>query len=432
VLLAHLRENDLHARLNFIDKALAVAEARHLFEAELGEGPLSQRRLESLLRRRGYGLSHGLISQMGYAVARLLPAMPQALEAGLGRPQVERLRALDKAACALWQHYGLGDETAFGAMFAELCRRHDGPDWDLAPLRAALESALAQRAELSLHTVRAQLAARLAGATLAVPSTEDATPEVPRVDAPTGRVDPVPNPGDKAIPIASIRPEAQGEDEALAGDWEAGEGIDTREETGDLDEADGDASPNGPDGLSGCSARRPGAQADDADGGTAWLASDGQALPTDLKSLRARAWTLAARLAQRHGIGELVEPFPSQGLGFVLRDVPDPALAEQLDEETLGRLSLLWWHLAACAEMTVAPPELVLATLNTDSVLGRALETGDAGLLFASVWTLDPGQAGHRLWRLLDERDWQDLLGLMTTYRALHRVADASHTALWS
>ena len=111
--------------------------------------------------------------------------------------------------------------------------------------------------------------------------------------------------------------------------------------------------------------------------------------------------------------------------------MPDPALAEQLDDETLSRLSGLWWHLAACAEMTVAPPEAVMATLSADSVLYRALETGDAGLLFASVWTLDPGHAGHRLWRLLDARDWQDLLGLMATYRALHRVAESTHTALW-
>ena len=157
-----------------------------------------------------------------------------------------------------------------------------------------------------------------------------------------------------------------------------------------------------------------------------------ESLPSNLKSLRARAWTLATRLAQRHGIGELIAPLPSQGLGFVLRDVPDPALAEQLDDDTLSRLSLLWWHLAACAETTVAPLDAVLAALTGDSVLRRALETEDAGLLFASVWTLDPGHAGFRLWRLLDARDWQDLLDLMATYRALHQVADATQTPLWA
>ncbi len=184
-------------------------------------------------------------------------------------------------------------------------------------------------------------------------------------------------------------------------------------------------------GSAGSSPRPPNPPQDNAGVATEPPSPSEPTLPTDLKSLRARAWTLAARLAQRHGIGELVEPLPSQGLGFVLRDVPDPALAEQLDDETLGRLSGLWWHLAACAEMTVAPPEAVLATLSADSVLRRALETGDAGLLFASVWTLDPGHAGYRLWRLLDARDWQDLLDLMATYRALHRLAESTHTTLW-
>jgi hypothetical protein len=55
----------------------------------------------------------------------------------------------------------------------------------------------------------------------------------------------------------------------------------------------------------------------------------------------------------------------------------------------------------------------------------------DAGLLFASVWTLDPGHTAYRLWRCLDERDWQDLLALMETYRALHKQAALSGQNLW-
>ena len=153
--------------------------------------------------------------------------------------------------------------------------------------------------------------------------------------------------------------------------------------------------------------------------------------PTDLKSLRARAWTLAARLAQRNGIGELVTPLSGKGLGFILRDVPDSSLADQLDSDTLGQVSMLWWHLAACAEMTVAPLEAVVATLSDDSILRQALENQDAGLLFNSVWTLDPGHTGYRLWRQLGERDWQDLLNLMDTYRHIHRVAEDSRTQLW-
>ncbi len=435
VLLAHLKENDLHGALSFIDKALAVVDAKQLFEAELGEGAISMRRLAALLKARGYGLSHGLLSQMGYAVDTLLAAMPQALHAGLGRPQVERLRALDKAAGALWRHYQLGDETAFRAIFAQLCRRHDGPDWDIAPLRAALEAEIAEPAEANIHTVRAQLTACLAGQEIEIPtasmfqdvtSVEEAMEPAESLSSPDTRMrhsvfgeEPNPLPADR-------------DDDQVGGDdVKNREGFDDKSAAGNAGESHGDAIGNLTKSLADDSPRPTNTSADMADAPSELPDQGEESRPTDLKSLRARAWTLAARLAQRNGIGELIEPLPRQGLGFVLRDVPDPALAEQLDDETLSRLSLLWWHLAACAEMTVAPVDAVLATLASDSVLRRALETRDAGLLFASVWTLDPGHAGFRLWRLLDARDWQDLLDLMATYRALHRVAESTHTPLW-
>jgi hypothetical protein len=122
---------------------------------------------------------------------------------------------------------------------------------------------------------------------------------------------------------------------------------------------------------------------------------------------------------------------PGKGLGFVLRDVPDPVLADQLDEAALAQVCLLWWQLAACSEMTVAPLESIVPILPADSVLRRALEDEDAGLLFNSIWTLDPGQTGYRLWRTVHERDWRDLLDLMVTYRQLHHLAAESGTAVW-
>ncbi|HXK56154.1 MAG TPA: chromosome partitioning protein ParB, partial [Gammaproteobacteria bacterium] len=141
---------------------------------------------------------------------------------------------------------------------------------------------------------------------------------------------------------------------------------------------------------------------------------------------------LASRLAQRNGLSDLIRPLSGQGLGFLLSDVPDPALVDQLDEEKLAQLSMVWWHLAAAAEMTVAPVELLLPRLDDESILRRALDEQDAGLLFSSVWTLDPGHMGYRLWRRLDERDWRDLIDLMETYRGLHHLAKASGEPLWS
>lgn len=162
VLLAHLKENDLRGELTFLDKALAVADARR-FLAEDTEEHLTQAGLAELLQRHGYGLSQGLISQMAYAVERLLPVLPQTLKGGIGRPQVAKVRVLDRAARAIWLDRSVDTEAEYDQVFETLCRRYDTPDWDIASLRRALEAEIAERADISIHAVSLEIDARMAG-----------------------------------------------------------------------------------------------------------------------------------------------------------------------------------------------------------------------------------------------------------------------------
>ena len=403
VLLAHLRENDLRGGLTFIDKALAIFDIKRLLEEELDIGALSQRRLQAVLKAGGYALSDTLISRMGYAVQVLLPLIPRALNAGLGRPQVQKLRALDRGAGKLWVQRGMGDEAAFKQVFATLCQRYDDSDWDTGLLRSAIETEIAEQADISVHTIRVELDAQIEGRTLTLPEfaedqpTEleddetnwlagsDSSPETVRS---TSRPTKLEKPGTQTVsPIerSAVPPDNQPDPEPESG----------------------------PDPA----VRR--------------LLDEQPVAPGEIKSLRARTWILAARLAQRNGLSDLVEPLSGRGLGFILRDVPDPALADQLDDDSLSQVSMVWWQLAACAEMTVAPVEIIVATLPAESVLRQALEQQDAGLLFNSVWTLDPGHTGYQLWRRLGEQDWSDLLSLMSTYRQIHHLAESSGIRLW-
>jgi len=410
VLLAHLRENDLRGGLAFIDKAQAVFETQRLLAEELELEEITQRRLEMELRKAGYRISQGRISQMEYAVFRLLPLIPQALANGMGRPQVERIRSLERAANTVWHARCSDDVGEFDSVFTTLCRRYDGPDWDTDLLREALETEMAEAAEVSIHTIRVVLDAELAGRELVIPEVEpetEPTSETPQVDnRKHGTVD--------------------SEDAEKIEDHENPD-IDGTGHDGDLSDLS-----EQPDALAG-SDRQPD-QPDETDSDHI-EPLDGEPTidegPSDLKSLRGRAWTLAMRLAQRNGLGELVEPLPSKGLGFVLRDVPDPALAEQLDEESLSQLSMLWWQLAACAELTYAPLESILPLLPEDSILRRALEAQDADLLFKNIWTLDPGHTGYRLWWPLNDRDWRDLIHLMDTYRRIRTTAADSGARIW-
>jgi ParB family protein of integrating conjugative element (PFGI_1 class) len=403
VLLAHLKENDLRGALTFLDKALAVADGKRLLEEETGGDKLSQSRLAELLTERGYSLSQGLISQMTYAVGRLLPLMPQALENGIGRPQVARVRALDRVARALWIERAIDSEAEYDAAFEALCRRYDCLDWDIANLRRAIEAEIAERSDLNLHAVSIELDARLAG--------RSAIPQ----DPPWRHQTAVP-PSDKIADESDA--EAKLSDELPSG-------------PGHQHPRDAKGAPSKTPPVAAWVASEPAPRSSHGEAlGDAGVTLGGSA-GLDMKSLRARLWTLASGLAQRNGLGDLVQPLPSHGLGFVLRDVPDPALIDQLDEDALAQVSMVWWHLAACAELTVAPLTALLPALPQKSVLRRALVEQDAGLLFASVWTLDPGHTGYRLWRCLEDRDWHDLLGLMDAYRALHRTAAANGECLW-
>ncbi|MDZ4262321.1 MAG: chromosome partitioning protein ParB, partial [Pseudomonadota bacterium] len=308
-----------------------------------------------------------------------------------------------------------GDDEAFAAVFATLCGRYDGPEWDLELLRSAIETEIAAEADVSIHAIRVELDAQL-----------------PRrgIDMPTAAGDQGDDPvREKAGAAASTTPLKQ---KGAAGIQAVG---DSRGDTVNAiaeHEMSDDETPNNADADRQETPSTPlESPVPSTETPPAPLITLSQPGPTDLKSLRARAWTLAARLAQRNGIGALVAPLSGRGLGFILRDVPDSALVDQLDADTLGQISMLWWQLAACAEMTVAPLPAVIATLSDDSILRQALENQDAGLLFNSVWTLDPGHTGHRLWRQLGEQDWQDLLSLMDTYRHIHRAAQALQIRLW-
>lgn len=151
-----------------------------------------------------------------------------------------------------------------------------------------------------------------------------------------------------------------------------------------------------------------------------------------LELLRETAYTVARRLAERHGIGALVAPLKNNGLGFLVSDIPPAAVVDQLDDELLTAVSTMWWQLMAFAEMTVAPSDLLQTLLGKESALGPAVLAGEGACLSEQVRTVDPAQLGTRFWRQLNHDDWCDWLCLAHNYRELHRMARMLNTPLWS
>lgn len=82
---------------------------------EADGAPLSQRELARRLTAGGYPVSQPHISRMLDTLEHLLPAIPQTLYAGLGKPQIERLIGLRGQAERTWNHY-----SPSGLTFTEL------------------------------------------------------------------------------------------------------------------------------------------------------------------------------------------------------------------------------------------------------------------------------------------------------------------------
>ncbi|POP86737.1 ParB family protein, partial [Pseudomonas amygdali] len=126
-LTGHLAENDLRGNLMFIERAVGIENARAIYEQETGE-PISQRELARRLKADGYPVSHSHISRMQETIRCLLPVIPAALYSGLGKPQIERLLALRKAAAQTWQTHteGKTNVTDFEVLFQDVLSMFDG------------------------------------------------------------------------------------------------------------------------------------------------------------------------------------------------------------------------------------------------------------------------------------------------------------------
>ena len=130
-------------------------------------------------------------------------------------------------------------------------------------------------------------------------------------------------------------------------------------------------------------------------------------------------------------MGHLIKPLSEQGLGFVVQDVPDETHTEVLDEDLARLVTAVWWQLVACSEVMVAPSVQVAAQLKEGSSIQAAVADQGPSQLFAAMSPLEPGLVGSHLWRWLTDNDWQTLVALTETYRALHRISRESGQSLW-
>ena len=130
-IIGHLIENDARGDYSFIDRAIGVRNSKQELEKETGKN-LSDRSLITSLHEQGYKLSRIDLFRMNYAVDILHPAMPIAMESGIGPRQIDSLRKLHKKTEGMYQESHAGDDKSiekWKALFHEVLAKQNTKNW---------------------------------------------------------------------------------------------------------------------------------------------------------------------------------------------------------------------------------------------------------------------------------------------------------------
>ena len=452
-LLAHIRENDLRSDLTFIDRALAIQDLRQLLESETGER-LSQRELRDQLKAQGYQIGRTMIGWYDYTVDTLYPLIPAVLQAGLGRPQIQRLYELQRAFGRAWAAMALGDTADATPLFEQTLERYDSGILNFEALRRDLEGELSISADCDVQDASMALGAALKGPAESADSEAQAT-GVDRITNDTT--------GDTAAPGDLISgpanaPEtpASGQDNDTNGKQAVRAGATQKQS----DQSPPSSPTTDRSGNAGDSRQSPKTVSDQktlpggsdkgldrSSSNTQFPSSDESStpsetrspgLPNDVKSLRSRCWTLASRLAQSARLGDIVTPIAG-GIGFLVGPIPMDIQSAMHPDLTRSAICV-WWQLASVSEQFARH--------------GRACEfmpdpwqerrIGDAmrhardstqpfahwqwseadRALFTDVPPLEPNDMGPALYQTWTDARWADWVALVDTYRGLYQATD--------
>ena len=167
LLTGHLVEDELHGRLNYIDRALAVVGAAEVYKTEIGMS-FTQSQLAQKLTHDGYPISQPTISQMMDTVNYLLPVIPEQLNAGMSRTLIEKVLRLRKIAKIAWNkqdkinNIDTEQSYTFDNLFTEVLSQYNNQPLDLNKYQDELIGRIATIFECSYELIELEFNEKLA------------------------------------------------------------------------------------------------------------------------------------------------------------------------------------------------------------------------------------------------------------------------------
>ena len=332
VLAAHLIENDKRGDMLFIDKALAIRELKTLFETEKNE-QYSIRQLTERLRKEGYAIDQNLLSRMNYAIDVLLPLIPEALRAGMGRPQVAKIRKIEKAFLHYWTQISQQEASIFDELFQDCLAENNRSEWDANALRQTLEDRITELLDIPIRTMRLDIDALLRGREVEITSPPEETP---------------------------WQTETPEKHHSIGGDGSASEGTPELTPSSPATELRG-STPATATTETSAPAIPPIAKE------TSYGFDDNEpvgATTLGITDLRHSAYETAHQLATYYQLARCVQPSYDWGLGFLV-DLPEqpliPDSSQELDAKQRWQQMVrqwIWWLLYICSEQTARPERI--------------------------------------------------------------------------
>jgi ParB family protein of integrating conjugative element (PFGI_1 class) len=403
-LISHLTENDLRGNLILIDRAQGIRDTQLALEQERGM-KFSARELESVLKEEGYTIGRTVISVLTYALDRLYPYMPTALDAGMGKPQVESIRKFENQCREAWKSMDLNMDPFDGVFNRALAKADLEEKFDFEVLLNEFEEATCDATGQQLNTVRFYLEQamrkRLIPANEKRPSQklspEDGAPEEePEVIPPTeGNSEPnKPNvEQENAEPTSKHKTPTKQEELP-------------KEEPEGIPPTEGNSEPN-TEGL---------------DENTDYTVQD----------LRAIALKTALKLAEDAHIEDLIIPIHN-GYGWFLADVPQHihfpnGFVE--DDQAFKTIWRTWYTLFTLCGATSEARKIAASHIHQQNDLKRILNE-EFDLLSGIGAYVSTAGVLNDFWEVSEEPVTQSAIDLIGLHRQITRLAKAVNLTLW-
>ena len=421
----HLQENEMRNSLCFIDKAYGVKIAIDCINQETkSDKELSIRDCRSLLADKGYSVSLGSLSTMLYAAHTIDGNLPRTVSASMGRPQIRKLRKLQKAFAKVCNEFNHPEEFA-DHLFEASLREYSGTTWNFKLFRRQIEAKLSHIESTSIQDIALRLDGYLNLSTVPLSSSihcfngsfsQKNTASSEHLEAinvtPNKSVYTVNTSHTKALKNENDRTKTSSKVKARGTSSRAGVALDSSTDAKFDKKKSSKSSP--------------------------------PKFQLDIQRHRKNAFTSACRIARSFGFYSnpetkqiIVSNTGDWGIGYMITDYP-PLLKNSVTRQTSIR-DTLWWILLEFCDLQWATDRSrpMVARLTKDSDLKHFVQSGDSntiaryakGKMNCTIPHLSLLTLGLRN---LSDKNWSELTKLADAYRCVHQIAKEHNVNLFS